>query len=116
MTDVKAKNWVRLFWVLSKATVQGRVSFFMNNRSPMHNLRQIYFPLLGLSAGFPCQPARQLLCKLGQGYTPSERLIQRILTSSAHVICTMRSKQDYVALGQERQDGSREGGLESRTA
>ena len=28
----------------------------------------------GLSVGFPRQPARQLLCELGKGYTPSERL------------------------------------------
>ena len=47
--------------------------------------------------------------------TPRQNaFIQRILSSSCHVICTMQT--GLRALGQERQDGSRKGGTQSRTA
>ena len=73
-------------------------------------------PLLGLSAGFPRQPARELLCQLGQGYTPSERLYPAYPDLLRSCYLHHAFQAGLRPLGQERQDGSREGRLESRTA
>ncbi len=51
----------------------------------------------GLSAGFPCRTARQLFCKTGPRSHPGRMpLCRKILQSPVHIICTMRTKQDYV--------------------
>ena len=83
--------------------------------SRSHHHRQ-HLPLLGLPAGFPCQLTRQLLCELGEGHAASECLYP---TYPLFVLpCDLHdAKQTGLrALGQERQDGSRKGGTQSRTA
>ena len=75
-----------------------------------------HLPLLGLPAGFPRQSARQLLCQLGQGYAPAERLYPA--DSQLLVPCDLYDAKQAGVCAQraQRQDDPRESGAESRTA
>lgn len=69
-----------------------------------------HLPLLGLSAGFPRQSARQLLCQLGQGYAPAERLYTA--DSQLLVPCDLYDAKQAGVRAQraQRQDDPRESG------
>ena len=70
-----------------------------------------HLPLLGLPAGFPRQSARQLLCQLGQGYAPAERLYPA--DSQLLVPCDLYDAKQAGVRAQrskQRQDDPRESG------
>ena len=94
---------------LQSREIHRRHRYLRKRRHGGYHHRQ-HLPLLGLPAGFPRQSARQLLCQLGQGHAPAERLYPA--DSQLLVPCDLYDAKQAGVRAQraQREDDPRESG------
>ncbi len=84
-----------LLGALQSREIHRRHRYLRKRRHGGYHHRQ-HLPLLGLPAGFHANLQGNSFANWAKVTPRQNAFIQRILNSSCHVICTMRSKQEYV--------------------